>query len=197
MSKVRLSSRLVALAAFACMPVAAIAHAGHGDIAGFGDGVLHVTSGLDHLLAAVAVGIWSMAYPWRRAWMPPVAFVVAMAAGAWLGIGHAKFEATELMVVASLIILGGLIMRAHTFSVAAAIAICLVFGAFHGYAHGTEAGSSGNYNAYIVGLVTATAFLHLAGMGIGLMLRIVSLYGMRVAGALVAAAGVWFAVGLA
>ena len=59
MSHYALRPRLGALAALACMPVAAIAHAGHGDIAGFGDGVLHVTTGLDHMLAAIAVGISS------------------------------------------------------------------------------------------------------------------------------------------
>ena len=197
MSRSALRTRLGALVALVCMPVAANAHAGHGDIAGFGDGILHVTSGLDHLLAAIAVGIWSMAYPWKRAWALPAAFVVAMAIGAWAGIGHAKFEATEMLIVASLVVLGVLIMRANAFSVAGAVALCLAFGAFHGYAHGTEAGSSGNYNAYIGGLVVATAFLHLAGMGFGLMLRIVSRFGLRIAGALVTAAGVWFAVGLA
>ena len=197
MSHFALRPRLGALAALACMPVAAIAHAGHGDIAGFGDGVLHVTSGLDHMLAAIAVGVWGMAYPWRRAWALPAAFVVAMAVGAWAGLGHAKFDATELMIVASLVVLGGLIMRAKALSVAGAVVICAVFGAFHGYAHGTEAGSNGDYNAYVVGLATATLFLHLCGMGLGLMLRVVSRFGMRVAGAVIAGAGLWFAVSLA
>ncbi|MEO8485016.1 MAG: HupE/UreJ family protein [Betaproteobacteria bacterium] len=186
----------LALAAV-CAPVAALAHAGHGDIAGLGDGVLHVTTGIDHMLAAFAVGLWAMAYPWRRSWILPLAFVVAMLAGAWAGIGHPKFGTGETMIVVSLIILGAMIMRATAFSVYAAAAICLLFGAFHGYAHGTEAGSSGDYNAYLGGLVAATALLHLAGMGVGLMLRIASRYGLRIAGALVAAAGVWFAVGLA
>ena len=197
MSHYALRPRLGALAALACMPVAAIAHAGHGDIAGFGDGVLHVTTGLDHMLAAIAVGIWAMAYPWRRAWALPLAFAVAMAVGAWFGLGRAKFDASELMIVASLVILGVLIMRATALSVVGAAVICAVFGAFHGYAHGTEAGASGNYQAYVIGLLTATVFLHLAGMGIGLMLRVMSRFGMRIAGGLVAAAGVWFAVGLA
>ena len=179
------------------MPLAAYAHAGHGDVAGLGDGILHVTSGVDHMLAAFAVGVWAMAYPWRRSWLLPVAFVLAMLAGAWAGLGHARLGSAETMIVASLIVLGALIMRAHALSVYSAAAICMVFGAFHGYAHGTEAGSSGNYNAYIGGLVIATALLHLAGMGVGLMLRVASLYGLRVAGALIAAAGVWFAVGLA
>ena len=188
---------LAAIAALACAPLAALAHAGHGDIAGLTDGILHVTSGLDHMLAAVAVGVWAMAYPWRRAWMLPAAFVVAMTAGAWAGLGHAKFDAAEYMIVASLIVLGALIMRASLFSVTGAVVICLVFGAFHGYAHGTEAGASGDFNAYLGGLAIATAFLHLAGMGLGLMLRVASRYGLRVAGALVAAAGVWFAIGMA
>jgi len=195
--RIHVHSTLAAIAALACMPVAAIAHAGHGDIAGLTDGIVHVTSGIDHMLAAVAVGIWSMAYPWRRAWLLPAAFVVAMTAAAWAGLGHAKFDATELMVVASLVVLGTMIMRAHAFTVTGAVAICLVFGAFHGYAHGTEAGTSGDFNAYLGGIAIATVFLHLAGMGLGLMLRVASLYGLRIAGALIAAAGVWFAVGLA
>ena len=190
-------STLAAIAALACMPVAAIAHAGHGDIAGLSDGIVHVTSGIDHMLAAVAVGIWSMAYPWRRSWLLPVAFVVAMTVAAWAGLGRTKFDVTELMIVASLVVLGTMIMRANAFTVTGAVAICLVFGAFHGYAHGAEAGTSGNFNAYLGGLAIATLLLHVAGMGLGLMLRIASLYGLRIAGALIAAAGVWFAVGLA
>ncbi|CAG0951412.1 hypothetical protein BURK1_00213 [Burkholderiales bacterium] len=195
MRKSRFPSTMSVLVAFACAPVAALAHAGHGDIAGLGDGILHVTSGIDHMLAAVAVGVWSMAYPWRRAWLLPLAFVAAMAAGAWYGLGQSKFDATEAMIVASIVILGVLIMRAKAFSVPAAVAIGLVFGAFHGYAHGTEAGTSGNMQAFVGGLVIATAILHLAGMGIGLMLRVSTRYGLRVAGALTSAAGVWFAVG--
>lgn len=184
------------LVLFACAPVSALAHAGHGDIAGLGDGILHVTSGYDHLIAAVAVGIWSMAYPWRRAWLLPVAFVSAMGIAAWVGVGRGRVDVAEILIVASLVVLGVLIMRASAFSVAGAVAICLVFGAIHGYAHGTEAGASGDYRAYVGGLVLATAILHVAGMAVGLMVRLSSRYGMRVAGALVAAAGFWFAAGL-
>ena len=121
MRKVRFSAVPALLAALALAPVATLARAAHGDIAGLGDGILHVTSGLDHMLAAVAIGVWSMAYPWRRAWLLPAAFVGAMAAAAWVGIGHAKFDAAEMMIVASLIVLGVLIMRAKAFSVAGAV----------------------------------------------------------------------------
>ena len=185
------------LVLFAFASVSVLAHAGHGDIAGLGDGILHVTSGLDHMLVAVAVGIWSMAYPWKRAWLLPLAFVTAMGAAAWIGVGRERIDVAQLLVVASLVVLGVLIMRANAFSVAGAVAICLVFGAIHGYAHGTEAGTSGDYRAFVGGLVLATAILHLAGMAVGMMVRLSSRHGMRVAGAVVAAAGLWFAVGVA
>ena len=90
---------VLALAALACVPVAALAHAGHGDIAALPDGIVHVTMGVDHMLAAFAVGVWAMAYPWRRSWMLRVAFVAAMAAGA-VGIGRSPFHATEPTIVA-------------------------------------------------------------------------------------------------
>jgi urease accessory protein len=196
MNPIRIGPMQSFLVAAALAPASVLAHAGHGDIAGLGDGILHVTSGVDHMVAALAVGLWAMAYPWRRSWLLPAAFVIAMLAGAWVGIGHARLGTTETMIVASLVILGVLIMRASAFSVFAAAAICALFGAFHGYAHGTEAGASGDYAAYVGGLAIATALLHVAGMGIGLMLRISSRYGLRAAGALVAGAGLWFALGL-
>ena len=183
-----------------CTPIpaalAAPAYAGHGDIAGLGDGILHVTSGVVPMIAAVAVGIWGMANPWRRGWLLPVAFVAAMAAGAFAGLGRPREEIAGAMVVASLVVLGALILRAKAFSVPGAVVICLAFGAVHGYVHGTEAGTSGDTTAYVAGLAIATAVLHVAGMALGLMLRLASRYGLRAAGALVAIAGLWFATGL-
>ena len=67
---IRSHSTLAAIAALACMPVAAISHAGPGDIAGLGDGILPVTSGVDHMLADEAeqardafVAIWKRLRP--------------------------------------------------------------------------------------------------------------------------------------
>jgi len=189
--------RRCAVVALASLPIVASAHAGHGDIAGFGDGMVHIATGKDHMLAAVAVGLWALAYPLRRSWLMPVAFVLALAAGAWFGVGGTSAGPVETMLVATLVVLGGLIATARGLPVAAAIVLVAAFGAIHGYAHGAEAGTSGSIPMYIVGLATATLALHLAGMGLGLMLRVISLWGIRIAGGLIAAAGVWFAVGLA
>lgn len=192
-----LQRSLTAAVALAAAALATRTHAGHGDIAGLGDGILHVTSGNVFMLGAVAVGIWAMAFPWKRAWILSVVFVAAMAAGAWAGLGRPREEGVEIVVVASLVVMGALLMRANAFSLPGAVAICLVFGALHGYAHGTEAGTSGDFRAHVGGLAIATAALAIAGMALGLMLRLSSRYGLRIAGALVALAGLWFAAGLA
>jgi urease accessory protein len=186
-----------AVVAIACLPAAVSAHAGHGDIAGFGDGMLHVASGLDHMLAAVAVGLWSMAWPIRRAWMLPVAYVLAMSAATWFGVGREAGPSLETMLVATIIVLGGLVATSRHMPEVAAALVVAVFGAIHGYAHGAEAGTSGSIPMYIVGLASATLALHVAGMGFGLMLRLTSRWGMRVAGAVIAGAGVWFAISAA
>lgn len=192
----RLSTRVRcgALAALAWMPVIASAHAGHGDIAGFGDGMVHVASGLDHMVAALAVGLWAMAWPIRRAWVLPVVYVLAMSAATWFGVGREAGPSLETMLVATIIVLGGLVATSRHMPAVAAALVVAVFGAIHGYAHGAEAGTSGSIPMYIVGLASATLALHVAGMGIGLMARLASRWGMRVAGAAIAAAGVWFAL---
>jgi urease accessory protein len=44
-------------AAFVLAPTAALAHAGHGDASGLMNGVSHPITGIDHVLAMVAVGV--------------------------------------------------------------------------------------------------------------------------------------------
>ena len=78
-----------------------------------------------------------------------------------------------------------------------AVAAALVgfFAVFHGHAHGTElpAGQSGLM--YSIGFVTATGCLHAVGIAIGLVHRWpAGRIALRVAGALVALAGVGFLV---
>jgi hydrogenase/urease accessory protein HupE len=75
-----------------------------------------------------------------------------------------------------------------------ALAIAVAFGAVHGYAHGAQAGAV-PFRDYVIGATVATLGLSIAGMALGVMLRIASRFGMRFAGAAIAAAGLWFAFG--
>ena len=176
------------------LPLATAAHAAHGELAGFGDGVIHVTAWSAPLLAAVAVGLWSMAFPWRRAWLLPVAFAAAVAGGAYRGAGAALTPTLGTLIVATVILLGMLVYGSRILPMVVALAIVVAFGAVHGYSHGAQAGT-GAFRDYVLGAAVATLGLSVAGMAIGMMLRVVSRHGMRVAGAAIAAAGLWFAFG--
>ena len=69
------------------LPSLAQAHPGipghlHGFAAGFG----HPLSGLDHLLAMTAVGLWAVQRGGRALWLAPLAFLAAMTLGGVLGM---------------------------------------------------------------------------------------------------------------
>ena len=79
----------------------ALAHTGHGDASGFLHGLEHPIFGMDHLLAMLAVGLWSGFVLPRAFWAGAAAFMGAMVLGAglsWAGIG---FPFVEAVITAS------------------------------------------------------------------------------------------------
>ena len=58
-------------------PTVALAHAETGQAAGFLAGLAHPVSGLDHVLAMIAVGLWGAILGPPALWMLPVAFPLA------------------------------------------------------------------------------------------------------------------------
>ena len=157
---------LVALAVLLASP--AFAHTGHGDANGFLHGLAHPLFGPDHLLAMLAVGLWSGFVLPTRFCAGAATFMTAMALGAgvnWAGIGYPLVEG---VILVSVVVFGGLILVARrdqpqgvTLASLAAIAI---FASAHGHAHASEA--AGVVWHYLVGFLIATAALHLAGIGI-------------------------------
>src|SRR5215203_6901230 len=65
---------------------AALAHVGDHSQMGLGEGLLHPFSGLDHVLAMVAVGLWASQLGGRALWLLPLTFPAVMAVGAALGL---------------------------------------------------------------------------------------------------------------
>jgi urease accessory protein len=134
---------------------------GHPDfLAGF----LHPLTGADHLLAMLAVGMWS-ALAVRPAWAAPLAFVALLLLGALLGMAGVQAPAAEPVIAASVLTLGLLVAARRSLPLPAAALLAGGFALFHGLAHGAElpAGSLGA----LAGMVLATAALHLAGIAIG------------------------------
>lgn len=165
----------------------ALAHTGDGPHShGFAAGLLHPLGGLDHVLAMVAIGIWSALVGGARAVVAPVTFVLAMLAGAALGHAGIPLPMVETGIAASVMVLGLLILTRLELPAAAGMALVALFAVFHGHAHGTEA--SGAIAAYMAGFALATAGLHVAGMALG-RLMVAQSGASRIVGGLIAAAG--------
>ena len=171
------------------VPTAALAHSGHGEAAGFTRGFMHPLGGPDHVLAMVAVGMLAYRLGGRALCLVPSAFLLVMGIGAALGAAGLHLPFVEAGIAASIVVPGVAIVLGSQAPVAIAVAVAGLFAVFHGYAHGAEMPHAGS----AAGFMTATALLHVAGIGLGLMLgRISRTHGnaaYRVAGCLIAASG--------
>ena len=178
---------------------AAQAHVGHegGHAATFLSGLAHPVSGMDHLLAMVAVGLWSaVAMPQRR-WQAPALFVGVMALGALLahtGLALPLGDSLEWLIAASVILLGGLLVSGTALPLAIGLPVVAASALLHGTAHGLEMVTGESFLAYGAGFVLATALLHLGGMGLGAALQRVRAVLPRLAGALIGGAGLFMLV---
>ena len=82
------------------------AHVQQGQAAGFLAGLRHPVSGLDHILAMVAVGLWGAQLGAPAIWLLPVTFPVVMAFGGFLGLLGVALPGVEIGIAASGILLG-------------------------------------------------------------------------------------------
>ena len=164
----RLAAAFLALATIA-VPTVASAHPGH-DGAGFVHGLMHPLGGLDHILAMVAVGLFAARLGGRALWLVPASFVTAMALAGAVGMTGFALPHVEAGIALSILVLGAAIAFETTMPVAAAMALVAFFAVFHGYAHGAEMPETVSGLAYGGGFVAATATLHAAGIGLGLLI---------------------------
>lgn len=179
-----------ALALCLFTPLLSYAHVGAGPVSGFVSGIAHPFGGMDHLLAMLAIGIWAAQMGQRSLWVVPLAFVSAMTLGGALGISGITISFGEQGIVASLLVLGILIAAAIRLPLAACAALAGAFAIFHGLIHGAEMPGNTPGATYSLGLVFATAALHMSGIGFSLLVRRISrpLY-VRAAGFFIAMFG--------
>ncbi len=181
------------MTAFITLP--AFAHPGNSTESigfGFAQGFIHPLGGLDHLLAMVAVGLWS-ATTARRVWLAPLSFAGLLLIGTLPAIGAIALPLVESMITASVLLLGFLVMaRVHLPELACAVLVGS-FALFHGAAHGTELGTG----IALAGMALATALLHGLGIGGGLLLMKFNLWWQRAVGGCIAFAGAGLAFNLA
>lgn len=179
------------------MPALAQAHPGlPGHTHGFANGLMHPLTGLDHILAMVAVGIWAAQRGGRALWLVPLTFVSVMTLGGILGMaGMGQIPFLEQAIAATVLVFGILIATAARLPLPASAAIVGLFALFHGYAHGAEMPETAAGLAYGLGFVVATASLHLCGIGLGLTAqKMNSMKLVRCAGAAIVACGLWLMI---
>lgn len=144
----------------------ALAHPGH-EAASFAAGLAHPFSGLDHMLAMAAVGLWASQRGGNALWAWPAAFVAAMLAGYGFGVLVPGAPLIEPLIMASVVVLGAVTAADRRVPVAAGVALIAAFGLAHGYAHGSEAPAGGVRIAFPLGFALATVGLHLSGLATG------------------------------
>ena len=148
----------------------ASAHTGHGAHS-LMEGLRH-PFGPDHLLAMLAVGVWSVsALPAHKAWQGPATFMLAMAVSAVLGASGATLPYLEHAIALSVALFGAmLVVAARPAPEAFGLGLIALAASLHGLAHGAETPEAG-FAGYAAGFLLATGAMHLSGVGIGLCIR--------------------------
>jgi urease accessory protein len=180
----------------------AFAHPGH-DVSGLAAGLMHPFSGLDHLLAMVAVGLWAAQgnkkgntekHGERKIWLLPATFMTMLAAGAGIATQWQSMPLVEAGISTSVLALGLLVALAMQLPASLSVAITALFGLLHGYAHGLELPESAAPTAYALGFLAATATLHLIGIAVGVATRDRHALLAKMLGVVIAASGAYLLV---
>jgi len=181
------------LAVYLIWAPSAQAHVEQGQAIGFITGLEHPWSGLDHVLAMIAVGLWGAQLGNPALWLLPVTFPMVMSMGAMMGLLGMPLPGIEIGIALSAILLGAVVFGEVRPKLYIAAILVGFFAIFHGHAHGTElpAGQSGLL--YSMGFVIATGCLHGIGITLGLVHRWpAGKLALRGAGAFITAMGVFF-----
>lgn len=162
--------RNVGIGSLALVAGLAQAHTGHGTTGVF-EGLVH-PFGLDHLLAMVAVGMWSVsALPARKAWWGPATFLLTLVLGAALGAMGLTMPWLEQLVSLSVVLFGVMLVASRQkMPLALGLGLVALASSMHGLAHGAETPDTG-FAGYAAGFLLTTATLHLGGVAAGLGVR--------------------------
>lgn len=143
-------------------------HAGHGGLAG---GFAHPFSGIDHILAMIAVGLLAAQIGGKALWMLPLTFVTLMSGGGLLNLAGVPVPWVEQGIMASVLVIGLLIAMAIKMPIAMPLSLIGLFAIAHGFAHVAEMRVGVSPASYAPGFIAATTILHGIGIGLGLTAR--------------------------
>lgn len=162
--------RVAATVLLAGLASTAQAHTGHGTHS-LMEGLAHPL-GLDHLLAMMAVGVWSVsALPPGRVWWGPAVFMCGLVASAALGVAGVRVPFLEHAISLSVVLFGLMLLAANRcMPMGLGLGLIAAASSLHGLAHGAETPDNG-FASYAAGFLLTTAALHIGGVGVGLSIR--------------------------
>ncbi len=156
---------------FICVLILGWLPAGIVEAHGFGgSGFLHPLTGVDHLVAMLAVGVWSAQIGGRAIYIVPSCFVLMMTLGGVVGLEGWLWTHLEVYIACSVCLLGLAIVWNRQQSVWIASGGVALFGFAHGYAHGLEIPQLLSPAVYIIGFLITTIGLHVIGAVGGLVI---------------------------
>lgn len=119
---------------------------------GFISGLGHPVIGIDHLVFVVAIGLLA-ALSKKLGMIIPTAFVVATAMGTAIHLQSVDLPAPELVISASVLVIGIFLARENQTNLALLSVIGALAGIFHGYAYGESIVGAQNtaLGAYLLG----------------------------------------------
>ena len=195
----RFAFKLLSVVLSCSLPSIALAHGGAEVGGGFMHGLMHPASGLDHVCAMLAVGLWAAQMGGRQIWALPLSFVLLMGLGGALAAHGLVLPFVELGVLLSVLLLGMLVAAAIRLPLWLGSSLVGLFAVWHGYAHGAEMVESISGLTYASGFMLATALLHMSGIGFALAFAL-TIHGqlretlVKLAGAVITVSGVYLSV---
>ncbi|MCE8015392.1 HupE/UreJ family protein [Halomonas sp. MCCC 1A17488] len=175
----------------------AVGHPGHDHAhsSGFAAGLAHPLLGLDHLLAMLAVGLWSLRQSRAFSLAAPLLAAGGMLLGAGLAWVGLALPGVEFGIAMSVLLAGVLIAALVKVPAAVGAGVVVLFMLFHGHAHGSEIPHGASMLTYLAGFTLATLAVTYAGrLAGGLLMQRENRF-LRALGVAITAAGALLAFG--
>lgn len=144
-------------------------HAGHGG--GIGSGLMHPFTGLDHLLAALAIGLWAALRDRASRRLPIIAFVAGTLLGSGAGWSLGAFAGMDAFLAATLLLIGGSLAAGLRPGMSLACGVAGASAFVHGWVHGAEVPMTGDAVAYLAGVILGTASICAIGLSTAQLFR--------------------------
>lgn len=131
------------------------------------EGFMHPFSGLDHIFAMLAVGIFASFFLKKDAIKVIGLFAGMMVVSSYLATFSINIPFVEAAIIVSIIAITLMIVFVKNIEKKVALGLIGIFGMAHGYAHGLEFSQNGSFEGYVFGFLLATLIMHFAGLLIG------------------------------